>query len=164
MNKLYTKQSVLLRKEVEMAVDISKSQPEIEVVNDFYRFKKNEIHGPIPEIIDKYKTIISTFDFQFDSKLHSFSSSIIKLAENDFIRPHSLASLEENSSYLLFTLVDKSKDQERGSISVFSGDGYQGIIELDKFSTLVFSSHSKFEIHRILKGTVSYIMTTVNKA
>jgi len=162
MSKLYTKQSVLLRKEIEMAQSISSTEEAETKSDDYFHFSSKLVNGPIPEIESKFNSLTKTFDNKYEADKFKMVSSIVNFEKEDYIRPNVYNEYEPTCSYLVFTLISKSDDLERGRFIIFSDDGYQGPVDLEKYESIVISSGSKYEISRLLNGNTSFMITHIH--
>ena len=162
MNKLYTKQSILLRKEVEMAQSISDAAEVEKKSDDYFRFSSKIVDGPIPEIESKFISLITTLDDKYDANKFKMVSSIVNFETNDYIRPNYYNEYEPTCSYLIFTLISKSDDIKRGQFIIYSEDGYQSSVDLERYESIVIASGSKYEISRLLNGSTSFLITHVH--
>jgi len=151
-----------LRKEVEMAQSISDTSEAEKKSDDYFRFSSKLVNGPIPEIESKFNSLIKTFDNKYEADKFKSVSSVVNFEKEDYIRPNRYIDYESTCSYLIFTLISKSDDLERGKFIIFSDDGYQGPVDLERYESIVISSGSKYEISRLLNGNTSFIITHIH--
>ena len=152
MNKLYIKQSPLLRKEIDQMQEIAMTSTSQEVSNDTVKLTKRPVEAPIFEVEDKYKKLLSSLTEESVDNL-KFVTYGASFSKDSFIRPHRMIDTDETIKYVVITKVKDSDDLVEGILRIYSDDGYVGTVELDKGSTICFSSKSKFEISRVREGS-----------
>ena len=162
MDKLYTKQSILLRKEVKMAQSISDTVEVEKKSDDYFKYSSKLVNGPIPEIENKFNSLISVFDEKYDASKFKMVTAVANFEEDEYIRPNRYNEYESTCSYLIFTLISRSDDTKRGHLFLYSDDGWQGSLDIDRYESVVFSSKSKYEITRLLSGNTSFMITHVH--
>lgn len=160
MDKLYILQQILLRKEINMIVDISLNSEPISVNNDTFNYTEYKLEGPIPEVIEKYKKMLSTLEVPDINSLHFYTSKI-RLEKNGFIRPNKFSELDTGIKFIFLTSLKSTKDSRGAEFKIFSDDGYIGYPLKEINTTIGFDADTRYEITRLVEGVSDFIITYV---
>lgn len=156
MSKLYILQKCLKRNEVDMMVDIASSSKTENVDLGVWKYKSSAIEAPIPEVLEKYKKLLSVMDAH---GIQSFKTIKVDFDKDNFIRPSKFSDVDEDAKFIIFTKVEEAKDTSGGIFRIFSDDGYHGFPIIEKYNTICFNANTKVEISRVEEGNVSFVIT-----